>query len=127
MPFFFLHVGMCLRLFHSTLCLCRSRFSTFVAVYVQFLHLTRSVEMAASVAGASGGAGGGGGSDPPPPYPWRKDEVMDNLPPPPSQTEEEEELDLANFSRRLCQKCGKQEYLRKGGCANPSCVSRHNN
>ena len=43
MPFFFLHVGMCLRLFHSTLCLCRSRFSTFVAVYVQFLHLTRSV------------------------------------------------------------------------------------
>ena len=81
-------------------------------------------EMAASVAGASG-AGGGGGSDPP--YPWRKDEVMDNLSPPPSQTEEEEELDLANFSRRLCKKCGKQEYLKKGGCANPSCVSRHNN
>lgn len=84
-------------------------------------------EMAAAVAGASGGSGGaGGGSDPP--YPWRKPEVMDNLPPPPSEPEEEEdESDLANFSRRKCQKCGKMEYLRKGGCANPSCVSRHNN
>jgi len=78
---------------------------------------------------ASGGSGGaGGGSDPP--YPWRKPEVMDNLPPPPSEPEEEEEedeSDLANFSRRKCQKCGKMEYLRKGACANPSCVSRHNN
>ena len=114
---------MCIRLFHLTVCVCRSRFATFVCVYVQFLH--SCCEMAAAVAGASGGSGGaGGGSDPP--YPWRKPEVMDNLPPPPSEPEEEED-DLANFSRRKCQKCGKMEYLRKGACANPSCVSRHNN
>ena len=80
--------------------------------------------MAAAIAGGeSGGAGGAGGSDPPQ-YPWRKDEVMDNLPPPPSQEEEE---DMSQFSRRLCKKCGKNEYLRKGGCANPSCVPWFNN
>jgi len=80
--------------------------------------------MAAAIAGGeSGGAGGAGGSDPPQ-YPWRKDEVMDNLPPPPSQEEEE---DMSQFSRRFCKKCGKNEYLRKGGCANPSCVPWFNN
>ena len=41
--FFFLHVCMCVRLFHLTVCVCRSRFATFVGVYVQFLHSTRAV------------------------------------------------------------------------------------
>ena len=40
---FFLHVCMCVRLFHLTVCVCRSRFATFVGVYVQFLHSTRAV------------------------------------------------------------------------------------
>ncbi|CAL1171665.1 unnamed protein product [Cladocopium goreaui] len=35
--------------------------------------------------------------------------------------EEDEEEDLSKFSRRKCQRCGKMEYLRKGGCANPAC------
>ena len=74
------------------------------------------VEMAAAVAGDAGGAGGGsGGGDRPP---WRNPDVP--LPPPPSEAEDEE--DLSTFARRLCKKCGKVEYLRKGGCANPSCV-----
>ena len=34
---------MCVRLFHLTVCVCRSRFATFVGVYVQFLHSTRAV------------------------------------------------------------------------------------
>ena len=37
--------------------------------------------------------------------------------------EEDEEEDLSKFSRRKCQRCGKMEYLRKGGCANPACAA----
>ena len=77
--------------------------------------------MAAAVAGGAGGAGE------PPNYPWRGSGSKD-LPPPPKKDEEEEEEEedeaLSNFSRPLCKNRDKHEYLCKGGCANPSCVSR---
>ena len=76
----------------------------------------RLVTMAAAVAGAGGTGGGAGGGDRPP---WRNV----GLPPPPAGDGEDEEEELSKFSRRLCKKCNKVEYLRKGGCANPACVS----
>ena len=40
-----------------------------------------------------------------------------------SPPDEDPEDDLSAFARRKCRRCGKVEYLRKGGCANPSCVA----
>ena len=56
--------------------------------------------------GYSGGDGGGNGGD------------KGGSPP-----DEDPEDDLSAFARRKCRRCGKVEYLRKGGCANPSCVA----
>lgn len=70
--------------------------------------------MAAAVAGAGGGAGGGD----PPQYPSICLFASGND----DDEEPDSEADLSSFARRLCKKCGKHEYLRKGGCANPSCV-----
>ena len=72
----------------------------------------RRVEAAAAVAvvghggGYGGGDGGGNGGD------------KGGSPP-----DEDPEDDLNAFARRKCRRCGKVEYLRKGGCANPSCVA----
>ena len=56
--------------------------------------------------GYGGGDGGGNGGD------------KGGSPP-----DEDPEDDLSAFARRKCRRCGKVEYLRKGGCANPSCVA----
>ena len=40
-----------------------------------------------------------------------------------SPPDEDPEDDLSAFARRKCRRCGKMEHLRKGGCANPSCVA----
>ena len=70
------------------------------------------MEAAAAVAvvghggGYGGGDGGGNGGD------------KGGSPP-----DEDPEDDLSAFARRKCRRCGKVEYLRKGGCANPSCVA----
>ena len=70
------------------------------------------MEAAAAVAvvghggGYGGGDGGGNGGD------------KGGSPP-----DEDPEDDLSAFARRKCRRYGKVEYLRKGGCANPSCVA----